>query len=113
MAALSEFFAASSSRPSSAAPAKPPARSSGATHPNCCACLMAASPSSRNQFVDFLLAVGEVVEMNARSLQKGEVQVGQRRRLGVFDMARALRFAGAASCYHDRQVHVVVNVRIA
>src|SRR5262245_29944501 len=65
------------------------------------------------QLVDFSLAVRELVQPYANLVEQREVQVREWRWFGVLDVPPALHLSGAAAGDDDRQVDVIVNVRIA
>ena len=65
------------------------------------------------QLLDLALAVGEGVETDADFFEQREVEIGQRRGFGIFDVTAALDPAGAAAGDDNRQIDVVVHVRIA
>src|SRR5262249_34697526 len=71
------------------------------------------TPSEREQFVDRTLAVGELIEPRAELLEQRQMQVRERRRLRILNVAAALHLSGAAAGDDDRQVDVIVDVRIA
>lgn len=58
-------------------------------------------------------AVGEAVQVHADVIQQRQVQVGQRRSLVVLDMPPTLDLSGSAAGNSDRQVGVVVYIRVA
>ena len=58
-------------------------------------------------------AVDEAVEANAHAVEQREVQVRQRRLLRIPDVIAALDAADAAARDDDRQVAMIVDVRIA
>src|SRR5437763_13492845 len=64
------------------------------------------------QRVDLASAVGERIETNADSVEQGQVQIRERRRLDVLDVAAAANLPGSAAGDDNRQVYVVVNVGI-
>ena len=51
--------------------------------------------------------------MDADAVEHGEVQVGQRSGFCIPDMPGTFNAPRRASCYHDRQINMVVNVGIA
>src|SRR5262245_27323733 len=60
--------------------------------------------SERQQLIDLALAVGERVEVHADLVQQRQVEVRERRRLRVLDMARAFDPPRAAAGDENRQV---------
>ena len=71
--------------------------------------------SNGNRFekvVHFAIAVGERVEPNANFVQQRQVQVGQRGRFFVLDMPSAPQIPGGTACHDDRQIDVIMHVRV-
>ena len=58
-------------------------------------------------------AVDELLQLDADLVEQGEVEIGERCLLRVFDVPRAAQPAGAASGRDNRQVGVVVDVQVA
>src|SRR5262249_44073927 len=62
------------------------------------------------QLIDRAFAVGERIHADPCALEQRQVEVRERRRLGVLDVAASLDAPRGAACNDDRQVHVIVNV---
>src|SRR5262245_3095260 len=65
------------------------------------------------QLVYLAVAVGKRVEPDADFVEQGQVEIGERFGFVVFDVAVAFHAEGGAAGDEDRQVCVVVDVRIA
>src|ERR1017187_10389880 len=65
------------------------------------------------QLIDLAAAVGEGVEADSHLFEQREVEVGERRRLLLADVAPAPHLAGRAAGDEDRQVRMVVEVGVA
>src|SRR6266850_3727614 len=65
------------------------------------------------QIVHFAAAVSESVQTDSYFIQEREVKICQRCRLGELYMSSALHSTCGATGYEDRQVDVVMDVRIA
>ena len=65
------------------------------------------------QRVHLAVAVAELVEADAYLIEQCEMKVGQRRGFVETDVPSALHAAGSAPGHDDREVRVVVHVRVA
>ena len=63
--------------------------------------------------VDFAIAVSEGVETDADFFEECQVKVGERRGLGVLNVAASFELARRAAGDQDRQVDMVVDVGVA
>src|SRR5262245_18352520 len=113
----SAFSAASASRVSAAVAADPIQHTPNRTTSDLRPWLIGDSWSSQPQWLKqpfhLAVAVAELVDTNAGLGEQGQVQVGQWGRLLEADVPPALHSCGCALSYQDRQVGVVVYVRIA
>src|SRR6185503_6011443 len=60
--------------------------------------------SKREQLIDLPLAVRKRLHSNSSALEQRQVQVGERRGLGIFDVPATLQAGSAAAAHEDRQV---------
>ena len=65
------------------------------------------------QLIHLPVAIGKGIEVDAHFIEQGQMQVGQRGRLRVLEVAIAFHAEGRAARDEDRQVRVVVDVGIA
>src|SRR5439155_2006515 len=75
--------------------------------------VIGSNPQRLRQFVNFAVAVGERVEVDANLVEQRQVEIGQRSRFVILDVTPALHPACRATGDQDRQVRVVMDVRIA
>src|SRR5262245_54940089 len=76
-------------------------------------CLCKLNRQRLKQLILLAVAVRELVEPNAGFVEQRQVQIRQRSRFGVFEMAIPLQSRRAAAGNKDGQVRVIVNVRVA
>ena len=65
------------------------------------------------QIINLAPAISKRVKANAHLVEQGQVEIGQGRRRRISDVPPAPHLAGRASGDQDRQVHMVVHVRVA
>src|SRR5438034_2499940 len=68
-------------------------------------CFVVPYRLQREQLVHLPLAVRELVHPQADLLEQRQMEIGQRRRFGVLDVAPALEISGGAAGDEHRQVH--------
>src|SRR2546423_15452896 len=65
------------------------------------------------QFIHFAAAIGKRLKLNSGFVEQRQMEIGQRRRFGVLDMASAFHSSSQPARDQDWEIGMVVDVGIA